>query len=331
MKRLNVTFDIGESHIKVVEREKDRILVHAVQMPRNLFKDGQMLAPHLVSDFIKELRTQYKLPKGECGLVIPDKLVICRNLTLPAMTVDQLEVNLPFEFSDYISDEPQKYVYDYALKQMIYDENGNPKEMNLTAAVMSKESVDTYTNMFKAAGFQLRVLVPQEIAMTNIMRKALEEGRIMPGKEYCIVNLGHTTTQVFVFRGDELVVLRNIHMGSNTLDKIIAENENIDEFVARGYKNSNFINILDKDYVQQQYHAIALEVRKVINFYRFNNRSSELEDIYFIGGGSRLKGFAPLIAELNELNFRSSMEFLPDQVENGIDISAFCAIGVMFQ
>jgi type IV pilus assembly protein PilM len=134
-----------------------------------------------------------------------------------------------------------------------------------------------------------------------------------------------------VFRGDELVVLRNIHMGSNTLDKIIAENENIDEFVARGYKNSNFINILDKDYVQQQYNAIALEVRKVINFYRFNNRSSELEDIYFIGGGSRLKGFAPLIAEMNELNFRSSMEFLPDQVENGIDISAFCAIGVMFQ
>ena len=331
MKKITLTFDMGDSHIKIAKREKGKIVVHSAQVPENLIKEGLIQVPHMVSDFLKDLRAQYKLPATECGIVVPDELVVCRNLTLPAMTVDQLKVNLPFEFTDYISDEPQKYVYDYALKEMIYDEDGNPKEMNLTGAVMSKESVDTYVRIFKNAGFNLKVLIPQEIAMTNVMRDAVEKGRIEADKEYCIVNLGHRTTQVFIFKGDMLVVLRNIHLGSGSIDKVISEHESVDEFVARTYKNKNFNNVLDQEYVHEQYVRIAVEIMKVINFYRFNNRNSELEDMYFIGGGSNLKGFCETIAEINELNHKSTMDILPPEVEDKIDLSGLCAIGVMLQ
>ena len=331
MKKITLTFDMGDSHIKIAKREKGKIVVHSAQVPENLIKEGLIQVPHMVSDFLKDLRAQYKLPATECGIVVPDELVVCRNLTLPAMTVDQLKVNLPFEFTDYISDEPQKYVYDYALKEMIYDEEGNPKEMNITGAVMSKESVDTYVRIFKNAGFNLKVLIPQEIAMTNVMRDAVEKGRIEADREYCIVNLGHRTTQVFIFKGDMLVVLRNIHLGSGSIDKVISEHESVDEFVARTYKNKNFNNVLDQEYVHEQYVRIAVEIMKVINFYRFNNRSSELEDMYFIGGGSNLKGFCETIAEINELNHKSTMDILPPEVEDKIDLSGLCAIGVMLQ
>lgn len=331
MKKITLTFDMGDSHIKIAKREKGKIVVHAVQVPENLIKEGLIQVPHMMSDFLKDLRAEYKLPTGECGIVVPDELVVCRNLTLPAMTIDQLKVNLPFEFTDYISDEPQKYVYDYALKEMFYDEDGKPKEMNLTAAVMSKESIDTYVNIFKNAGLNLRVLIPQEIAMTNIMRNALEQGRIQADKEYCIVNLGHRTTQVFIFKGDVLVVLRNIHIGSGAIDKVIAEYESVDEFVARTYKNKNYNNVLEQEYVREQYARIAVEVMKVNNFYRFNNRSSELEEIYFVGGGSNLKGFCETITEVTELNHKSTMDLLPPEVEEKIDLSGLCAIGVMLQ
>jgi len=331
MKKINVIFDMGGSHIKIAKREKGKIKVHTMEMPEYLIKDGQMLAPHLVTVFLKELREQYKLPKGECGLIVPDDLVVCRNLTLPAMSVEQLKVNLPFEFTDYISDEPQKYVYDYALKEMIYDEEGNPKEMSLTAAVMSKEAVNSYSHMLKNAGFQLRVIVPQELAMTNVMRNAVEEERISEKKEYCIINLRQRATQVFIFKGEELVVLRNIHIGSDSIDKAIAEHENVDEFVARTYKHKNFNNVLEKEYVREQYARIALEIRKVINFYRFNNRTSNLNDIYIIGGGSIRQSLGEIIAENNEMTLRSAVEFLPPNVEEGADLSGFCAIGVMLQ
>ena len=203
--------------------------------------------------------------------------------------------------------------------------------MNLTGVVMSKEAVDMYVNIFKNAGFPLRTIIPQEMAMTNVMRSAVEAGRIDAEKEYCIVNLGHRTTQVFVFHGERLIVLRNIHLGSSVIDKVIAERKNIDEFMARAYKNQNYKDVLDEEFVHEQYSRISLEIRKVINFYRFNNRSSELEDVYFMGGGSNLKGLPETIAEMNELTYKEVKDLLPPEVEEGIDLSGLCAIGVMLQ
>lgn len=331
MKKMTLAFDMGDSHIKIATKEKGKIVVHAVQMPENLIREGLIQVPHMVSDFLKDLRYEYKLPKMECGVVVPDELVVCRNLTLPAMTESQLKVNLPFEFTDYISDEPQKYVYDYAIQEMIYDEEGNPKEMNLTGAVMSKESIDTYVNMFKNAGFKLRTIIPQEIAMSNVMKDAVAEGRANAEEEYCIVNLGHRTTQVYVFKGDRLNVLRNIHLGSGSIDKAISEHESVDEFVARTYKNKNYNNILNKEYCREAFGRIAVEVMKVINFYRFNNRESILDSIYFVGGGSNIKELCEAIAETNELDYKSMMELLPKELEQNSDLSGIGAIGVMMQ
>ena len=136
-----IAFDIGDTYIKIAKQEKDKIRIYCKQMPEDLVKDGIVQLPHMLEEFLKDLRKEFKLPKGECGIVVPDEEVVCRKLTLPAMTEKQLEVNLPFEFSDFISGKPNHYVYDYALQEMITDQNGNPKEMVLTGAVMSKDAV----------------------------------------------------------------------------------------------------------------------------------------------------------------------------------------------
>lgn len=331
MKKMSLTFDMGDSHIKIAKREKGKITAYDIQMPENLIKEGMIQAPHMVSDFLKEIRDKYRLPRTECGIVVPDEIVVCRRLTLPAMTEDQLKVNLPFEFMDYISDEPQKYVYDYAMQEMIYDEENNPKEMNLVGAVMSKEMVDTYISIFNNAGFKLRTIIPQEIAMTNVMKNAVEAGIAEQDKEYCIINLGHRTTQVYVFKGAELSVLRNIHVGTNLIDKAITEHENVDEFVARTYKNTNFNNVLDKEYCHEVFARIAVEIMKVINFYRFSNRESEMQDIYFMGGGSNFKDLCLSITQTTEMNHKSMRELLSNDIDKNVDLSGLSAIGVMMQ
>jgi type IV pilus assembly protein PilM len=331
MSKTILTFDIGESYIKIAHRDNEKISVYAEQMPENLVSDGVVQMPHMLTDFLKELKKEYRLPKGECGLVVPDELTVCRTLTLPAMTERQLEVNLPFEFSDYISGEPQKYVYDYALQQMITDEEGNPKEMVLTGAVMSKEAVSNYINIFKNAGFKLHTLVPQEIALTNIMKRAVAEGRAEAEKEYCIVNLGHRATQVYIFKGDVLTVVRNIHTGNAAIDKVISEQENVDTYVARTYKNKNYNNILNKEYTKEAFSRMAVEIMKVINFYRFNNRDTCLEEMYFTGGGSNMSGLCESIAQANDLTGKSIMELLPKTIDRNIDASGILAIGVLLQ
>lgn len=331
MSKTICAFDIGESYIKIAVKDKKGIAIHSVQMPENLVQEGIIQMPHMLTDFLKEVKKECKLPKGECGIIVPDELAVCRTLTLPAMTEKQLEVNLPFEFSDYISGEPHKYVYDYALQEMYYDEEGNPTEMRLTGAVMSKESVTNYVNIFKNAGLKLRTLIPQEIALTNIMKEALATGRIQPENEYCIVNLGHRATQIYIYKGDELTVYRNLHIGGSAIDEVIAENENVDVFVARNHKNRNYNNVLEEEYTKDTFARIAVEVRKVINFYRFNNRESMLEHVYFIGGGSNITELCDNIAEINDLQTKCMRELLPENVGEDMDMIGIFALGILLQ
>lgn len=331
MSKTVLAFDIGESNLKIAHQGKNGAEVYSIQMPDNLMQDGIIQMPHMMSDFLKGIKKEYNLPSGQCGIVVPEELVVCRSLTLPAMTEKQLEVNLPFEFSDYISGEPQKYVYDYAMQEMICNEDGEPVEMRLTGAVMSKESVTSYINIFKNAGFKLRTLIPQEIAMTNIMKAAVAEGRASVDKEYCIVNLGHRQTQVYIFKGEEMLVFRNIHLGGKMLDEAISEHKNVDVYVARTYKNKNYNGVLESDFVQEVYGRIAVEVMKVINFYRFNNREATLEDIYFIGGGSNIPALCDSIAEINGLNKKSMRELLPTNVDVNADMIGVFALGVLLQ
>lgn len=74
-------------------------------------------------------------------------------------------------------------------------------------------------------------------------------------------------------------------------------------FVARTRKNTNFNNVLDTDSVRETYARIAVEVRKAINFYPFNNRESLLENVYFIGGESNITELYDTIAEINGRDF----------------------------
>ncbi len=331
MSKTVLGFDIGESYIKIATKGNGGISVQAMQMPANLIQDGIIQMPHMLSDFLKELKKEYSFPRGECGIVIPDELTVCRSITLPAMTEKQLEVNLPFEFSDYISGEPQKYVYDYAFEEMICNDEGEPVEMRLTGAVMSKESVNSYVNIFKNAGLKLRTLIPQEIALNNIMRLALEEGRIEEDKEYCIVNLGHRATEIYIYKGAELSVIRNIHIGGASIDETIAENENVDIFVARTHKNKNYNKVLEAEFTREAFGRIAIEVMKVINFYRFNNRDTQLDNMYFTGGGSNLAGLCDSIVEINDLEKKDMKELLPAHVAEDTDMIGIYALGVLLQ
>ena len=326
-----LAFDIGDTYIKIAKQEKDRIRIICKQMPEDLVKDGIVQLPHMLEEFLKDIRKEYKLPKAECGIVVPDEEVVCRKLTLPAMTEKQLEVNLPFEFSDFISGKPTRYVYDYAMEQIIEDESGKPKEMVLTGAVMSKDAVTNYVDMFRAAGFKLRTLIPQEIALTNIVKEAVANNRIDPDQEFCLVNLGHRATQVYIFKGETLVVLRKIYIGGESIDKAIAEHEIIDEYLARTHKNTNYNDVLESEYCKEAFGKIAVEIMKVINFYKFNNRESNIEDIYFCGGGSNILQLCDHIAAVNGLDHQPINRLLPINADKNMDLSAVCAMGVLLQ
>lgn len=334
MGTIRIGFDIGTSDLKVVQRDGSGNIRHlaAEIMPDNLVREGQIVSFEAMSDFVREIGKKHRLSGRDCGIILPAGLTYLRRLTMPAMTVDQLKFNLPYEFRDYITMEKDKYFYDYAVNEILTGEDGQPKEMDLTAAAVSKETISEYAAMFRRAGFRLKAAAPVECAYSNLLRAHEQRNPEEKGREYCILDLGYSSTRIYIFTGSRFETTRIIEIGCGTVDSAIADTFHVDEHVARTYKDSNHEGAQELETARSVYNHIAVEIMKAINFYGFNNRESNLEHAYYCGGGSKIAPLIRTIGETVHLELHKIEELMPP-VEENAEESALCAaaLGITLQ
>ena len=123
MGKQRIAFDIGESSVKMIHVSGKEIRNAAVaELPDNMVENGRILSPDAMADFIRENMKAGNLPKAEAAVILPASLMFVRSVTVPLMTAQQLEFNLPYEFKDYLREEKSKYLFDYAVSEIIRDE-----------------------------------------------------------------------------------------------------------------------------------------------------------------------------------------------------------------
>ena len=281
MGKMRLGFDLGSSSMKIaIVRQGGPVRLEEVRLPENLMDgSGTIALPHVFTQFLRQTKKELSLPRAPAALVLPPSQVICRLVTMPRMTAGQLEMNLPYEFSDFIQGVADQYHCDYALCQpsrQEEEENGVP----MMAAAAAKSTLAGYHRMFSQAGVRLKTVLPQEMALIQLTRAA--------EKEFCFVDLGHQATRITVVWRDRVQATRQIALGGRSLDMAVADELGVDAFLAGTYKLSNHQNILSTPVVTELCDRIAVEILKVINFYQFTYRSSSLEGVYLVGGGASL-------------------------------------------
>lgn len=283
MARTRLGFDIGSSSMKVAVLRGEGLRVEEVRLPENMVDGaGNITLPHAFIQFLKQMKKELSLPGGPAALILPPNQVICRLVTMPRMTTQQLMMNLPYEFTDFIQGVPDQYFCDYALcspGEGESEEQGVP----MMAAAAAKQTLAEYVQMFSRAGIHLKSILPQEMALINLVKERREGA-----EEFCFVDLGHQSTRITVVWRDRIQATRSIALGGRNLDLVVADSLGVDAFLANTYKASNYQNVLSSDAVADVCERVAVEILKVINFYQFTYRSSSLEGIYLVGGGAAL-------------------------------------------
>lgn len=325
MAKTKIGFDIGTGALKLVQWDGAQIRrAVSAPLPDNLVKEGRIVSYEAMADFIKEMARGNRVSGKDCAVVLPAGLAFLRRVSLPAMSVDQLAVNLPYEFRDYLTMGKDQYFYDYAVNELRRDEDGAPLELDLTAAAVPKAAIAEYRDMFRRAGFKLRTAVPAECAYANLLR--FREGADSAGaaREYCILDLGHAATRIHIFTGSRFEATRVIDYGAGTVDLAIADTLSVDEHVARAYKEANHDGAQELEGPKNIYGTIATEMRKAVNFYHFNNRESDLQDAYCCGGGARIAALADAIGRAVDLTLHSAAALMPPAAGEE-DLSSFAA------
>ena len=219
----------------------------------------------------------------------------------------------PYEFRDFLTDEKSKYYFDYSMRDILRDQDGYPTEMTLLACAMLKETAERYRAMMRRAGFKLQVLTPSECAYAGVLA-AYYRRTGLPQRDMCIVNLGYTAAYLYIYRGAFFESRREIDLGLNRLEQLVAEHCGVDIHVAHSYVLQNYNDVLSSDYAQSFYARIAVEVMKAVNFFNYNNRQQELTDLCLCSGGCNIGPLRQALAETTHLHLHTAQELLGDDV-----------------
>ena len=293
-----VGIDIGNNNCKFAVREGAGMRLVSMRMPENLAKSGEVVSPEAMAKFLGGVRSSENIRERDCALVLDTSRVFFRRVTMPPMTVAELKLNLPYEFRDYISENPDDYVYDYAVDEILRDEEGSIVSMNLFAAAASKELVESMSGMLRRAGFKLKMVTPAPMAYARLLSEHAKARPEDEGKDVVLVDLGHGDVTVSLFREGRYDSSRIIDFGCDSFDSIIAEIKGIDPFTANSYKFTNFDGVLDAPECLALCDRFAMEVSKVVNFYNFNNPEREIERLCFLGGGACIPQVSDAISQM---------------------------------
>jgi type IV pilus assembly protein PilM len=246
------------------------------RMPEDLVREGRVTSPAAMTEFLKNTMKENGIRGGNCAMVLPSSVVIGHHITMPAMSENELKLNLPFEFRDFVGKDGAKFDYDYSVLGI------KDNVMELYAAAVRKDVVEQYYSIFKKAGLTLKVAIPAEMAWRNLV----ENGSNLP-KKLCIVDVGHNTTRVNIFVDGNFVMGKDIDMAGALIDQTIADDQKVDIYAARNRKEANMNKVLSSEFLNDAYQTLAIEVMKIVNFFNYSDSTEgDLEHVYYCGGSS---------------------------------------------
>ena len=340
--------DIGYDNMKLALVQGRKVLrTVSVSMPKHLVREGYIVSAESMGELLRETLKSSGIRMKSAAFVIPSENVFVKNVEMPVMTEEQLLYNLPFEFRDYITGEIREFLFDYALlsetpeagatrkggkkkkagkgqksgggavsesdMKWMDEEISNPDEapkMELLAVSTPRAYMEETRGIMRKAGMKLEKAAPPVCAYIQLIRLH-QEAEGSPEDEYCILDLGYQSIRMHMYKGDRYVVTRVLDMGLSVLDEVIAEGMNVDIHLAHTYLMTNYEDCLRREECLAAYDNIAMELMRVLNFYRYSNRDSNISDVWLCGGGAVIEPLRDAIRETLDMEVHPASDLIP--------------------
>ena len=344
--------DIGYDTVKLALVSGKQVKKTAIaSMPKRLMREGRLASPEAMGELLAQTMKKNGIHCSNAAVSFSNEAVFVRNVTMPLMAADQLELNLPYEFRDYITEEMKSYVFDYAMlsdpaadakvtkaakePKQSKKEKQNALEafeaqadkaetagedagvstagatMELLAVAAPVSLMNETRLMLRKAGMKLVKAAPVVSSYVGLIR-SMDPAKKPEGGEYCFLDLGYQSIRMYMFKGDKHEVTRVLETGLSVVDSAIADAYNVDEHLAHTYVVNNFEDCQSKEVCLNAFSNIAVDLMRALNFYRFSNPESTLSDIWLCGGGAYIGALTAAIeAGLEGMKVHSAEELLP--------------------
>lgn len=323
--------DIGNRSVKfaVADERQVRQLV-CLPLLEDLVREDRIVSREAIAQELRQAMKERKISSRRVALVLPSERTIVRRMVVPYMTAEQLRINLPYEFHDFIQEDKDLFFYDYAVAGVQKDEQNQPTGLELIGCAVRRETIEVFRDVLHMAGLKLERAIPDCLVYGNLIRNYERTNGTHPA-EYCIVDLGHRAIRMHMFRSHIYETTRVIDIGGRSIDALIADHFGVDPHLAASYKQTNHENAQIISGCQELYGRVAVELMRAVNFYGFNTPNSDLRDIYFCGGLTNIPALMNEISRNVDLEVHSIAELLPQGGSEEDAVICAAAVGSLLQ
>lgn len=321
---------IGTSTLKIVYRSGGGVKIISEPLPENTVNEDGISSPQTLVSILSEIRKRERIRQRDVVMVLGDSSAFFRHVTLPPMNEAELRINLPYEFRDYIDEDPETYVYDYAVDEIVRNEEGEPQSLELYASAARRQLIEERAQILRKAGFRLKAIIPAQMAYMRLVSTYHSSHPDEEPKSQVFIDIGNLAVAVHLLQGGKFKASKTIDFGCRDLDMTIADLKGVDRHVASTYKQSNFEGVLDLPECEAVYDRLCFEINKVINFYNFSNQA-DVEYMYVLGGGSQIKQLMDVMERSFDIPLGYASEVLPPELasEPGIGAVALAVAGLL--
>ena len=318
--------EFGSSRIKIAEVKGDQVIRFVKEdMPERIIQNGEVISWDALQEVLFDIFKRNRFTAKNVALVVPDTMTYTRRLSVPLMTEKQLKVNLPYEFHDFIAEGKENYIYDFAVVNVLMDENDTDTGLDILAVAVDRELMSNYSELFKRMRLKLTMAAPQCLAFGALMKHIDPD---QAEKDFAILDLGYSATRINIFSEGVFDTTRSIELGCQALARKVGELLGCDEHIAALHLVQNTDNIMNSEAIRDVCSDIAVDVMRAVNYYSYEKRDNTLESIYVCGGGSMIPQLLDELRDNVPLQIVPLSELADENVDEDALLSGPAAVGI---
>lgn len=299
--RPSIGLDIGSSSIKLMELETGKDGRHRLKnfamadLPPEAIVDGAVMNTNVIVDAIRELLQQRRIKTKDVVASISGNAVIIKRVTLPQMSIDELEESIQWEAEQYIPFDINDVNIDV---QILEGSSTDPGQMDVLLVAARKELVNEYQSILSQAGLRPAVVDVDAFAVANMFQLCYEP----PEDTVALINIGASSVNIHLLRNGSSAFTRDIAIGGRQFTEEIQRTLNISYEEAEAMKiggNEEDEAAVVPEEIERVLASVgenlATEVQRSLDFYLSTSADAGIGSVFLSGGAARTPGLSRAI------------------------------------
>lgn len=226
-KKLNSVLgvDIGSQKIKIAEvklqgREPTITALGIADTPEGAVDHTGVYNSDAVGAVLKDLATGSGATVNQIVVSIAGQAsVLVRTLEVPKMNPAELKEHMNWEITRNIPFAESTVVSDFKAFE---PEDPAAQSLDVVMAIAPQSAIDTVVALVKKAGKQTAAIDVEPLSIARSLRTSYAQD--LAGLTACVVDIGHKTTSINIYRDGKLLLPRTVPLGGEMITRALADN-----------------------------------------------------------------------------------------------------------